>query len=112
MVCDRFQDRQRRPGRYLEIRGCRYGYGELTQRCLGQVVSIRVMMRRRERAETMSKSAAIRIETRLIQGVLVVSIAYRVSPLGSLAHPELSAKSGGHGLWPHTQACGSLPGES
>jgi para-nitrobenzyl esterase len=31
------------------------------------------------------------------KGVVVVSIAYRVGPLGFLAHRELSAESGGHG---------------
>jgi len=31
------------------------------------------------------------------KGVVVVSIAYRVGPLGFLAHPGLSSESGGHG---------------
>jgi para-nitrobenzyl esterase len=31
------------------------------------------------------------------RGVIVVQVAYRIGPFGFLAHPELSAESGGHG---------------
>jgi para-nitrobenzyl esterase len=37
------------------------------------------------------------------KGVVLVSIAYRLGPFGFLAHPQLSAESGGNGFASRTE---------